>query len=153
MKEKKSNILMFLNTAWVYALLAMVGGVFYREFTKFNGFSGRTTLAFVHTHLFLLGMIFFLIAALFQFHVDVAGEKRFKRFYLIYNIGLAITVVMLIWRGITQVLGMELSKAVDASISGISGIGHICTGIGIILFFLMLKKLVREREKGGSKPC
>ena len=31
-----------LNTAFIYALAAMAGGVFYREFTKFNGFSGRT---------------------------------------------------------------------------------------------------------------
>ena len=33
-----------LNTAFIYALAAMAGGVFYREFTKFNGFSGRTAL-------------------------------------------------------------------------------------------------------------
>ena len=33
-----------LNTAFVYALAAMAGGVFYREFTKFNGFTGRTAL-------------------------------------------------------------------------------------------------------------
>ena len=43
-----------LNTAFIYALAAMAGGVFYREFTKFNGFSGRTALGLVHTHLFLL---------------------------------------------------------------------------------------------------
>ena len=29
-----------LNTAFIYALAAMAGGVFYREFTKFNGFPG-----------------------------------------------------------------------------------------------------------------
>ena len=47
-----------LNTAFIYALAAMAGGVFYREFTKFNGFSGRTALGLVHTHLFLLGTVF-----------------------------------------------------------------------------------------------
>ena len=31
----------YLNTSLVYAILAMVGGVFYREFTKFNGFTGK----------------------------------------------------------------------------------------------------------------
>ena len=46
-----------LNTAFIYALAAMAGGVFYREFTKFNGFSGRTALGLVHTHLFLLGTV------------------------------------------------------------------------------------------------
>ena len=49
-----------LNTAFIYALAAMAGGVFYREFTKFNGFSGRTALGLVHTHLFLLGRVVYL---------------------------------------------------------------------------------------------
>ncbi|MEG2097890.1 MAG: DUF2871 family protein, partial [Pseudoflavonifractor sp.] len=54
-----------MNLSFLYAILAMVGGVFYREFTKFNGFSGRSTLGFVHGHLFLLGMVVFLVVALF----------------------------------------------------------------------------------------
>ncbi len=146
MTEEKKNRIKLINTAWVYALLAMAGGVFYREFTKFSMFEGKTTLSVVHTHLFLLGMVFFLTAALFQFHVDVAGQKRFRLFYFIYNLGMAVTVIMLIWRGITQVQGVELSKALDASISGIAGIGHICTGIGIILYFAMLKQAVRSQN-------
>lgn len=28
----------YINSALVYAILAMVGGAFYREFTKFDGF-------------------------------------------------------------------------------------------------------------------
>ena len=51
----------YMNTALLYAVLAMAGGVFYREFTKFNGFDERTTLSVVHTHYFLLGMVFFLL--------------------------------------------------------------------------------------------
>ena len=42
----------YINTALLYAILAMAGGVFYREFTKFNGFTAKTTLAVVHTHYF-----------------------------------------------------------------------------------------------------
>lgn len=133
-----------INTAFVYAAAAMAGGVFYREFTKFNGFSGRTALAFVHTHLFLLGMVFFLLAALFEFHAAVTEEKRFGLFFGLYNAGAALTAVMLMVRGITQVRAMELSRAMDASISGIAGIGHILTGVGIILYFLMLKKAVSK---------
>lgn len=56
----------YMNMALVYAILAMVGGVFYREFTKFNGFTGRTTLGVVHTHYFLLGMVFFLLLLLLE---------------------------------------------------------------------------------------
>ncbi len=51
----------YLNAALTYAVLALAGGVFYREFTKFNGFDGRTALGVVHTHYFMLGMVFFLL--------------------------------------------------------------------------------------------
>ena len=54
----------YINASLLYALLAMVGGVFYREFTKFNGFTARTSLGVVHTHYFLLGMVFFLLLLL-----------------------------------------------------------------------------------------
>lgn len=54
-----------INTSMIYFILALAAGVFYREFTKFNGFSGSTALGRVHTHLFVLGMLIFLIAALF----------------------------------------------------------------------------------------
>ena len=55
----------YLNLSLVYAVAAMAGGVFYREFTKLNGFSGVTALGKVHTHLFLLGTMVFLLVALF----------------------------------------------------------------------------------------
>ena len=54
----------YVNAAFLYAVLAMAGGVFYREFTKFNCFSAKTTLGVVHTHYFLLGMVFFLLLLL-----------------------------------------------------------------------------------------
>ena len=34
-----------INTAIVYFIFAMAGGVFYREFTKWNGYTEPTTLA------------------------------------------------------------------------------------------------------------
>ena len=55
-----------LNTAFIYALAAMAGGVFYREFTKFNGFSGRTALGLVHTHLPAGNGVFPACRAVFQ---------------------------------------------------------------------------------------
>ena len=46
----------YINAAMLYAVFAMAGGVFYREFTKFNGFTAKTTLSVVHTHYLLLGV-------------------------------------------------------------------------------------------------
>lgn len=131
----------YLNIALIYAVSAMAGGVFYREFTKLNGFTEVTVLGKVHTHLFLLGMIIFLLAALFARNNDMKDVKTFKAFMWIYNIGVPLTAIMMLTRGITQVLGMSLSSAASAAISGIAGIGHVLTGVGIILLIVSLKKI------------
>lgn len=130
----------YLNISLIYAIAAMVGGVFYREFTKWNGFTGVTALGKVHTHLFLLGMLMFLIIALFAEHHDLQKQKLFRVFLWGYNIGVPLTAVMLVVRGIAQVLNVLLSSAANASISGIAGIGHILTGVGLVLLLISLKK-------------
>lgn len=129
-----------LNISLIYAIAAMAGGVFYREFTKFNGFDGVTVLGKVHTHLFLLGMVVFLITALFCAHFKSLPERKtFKAFLCVYNIGAPLTAVMMAVRGVTEVLGTELSKGANGAISGIAGIGHIIAGTGIVLLLLSLK--------------
>lgn len=65
----------YMNMALLYAVLAMVGGVFYREFTKINGFTAKTTLAVVHNHYFLLGMVFFLLLVLLEKSFSFTGPK------------------------------------------------------------------------------
>lgn len=130
----------YLNVSLIYAVAAMIGGVFYWEFTKFNSFDGVTVLGKVHTHLFLLGMITFLIVALFAGKLALKEQKVFRVFMIVYNIGVSLTAVMMVIRGIVQVLGVSLSSGQSASISGIAGIGHIMTGIGIILLIISLKK-------------
>ena len=130
----------YLNISLIYAIAAMVGGVFYREFTKWNGFTGMTALGKVHTHLFLLGMLMFLIIALFAEHHDLQKQKLFRVFLWVYNIGVPLTAVMLVVRGIAQVLNVSLSSAANASISGIAGFGHILTGVGLVLLLISLKK-------------
>ena len=134
----------YLNYSLAYAIAAMAGGVFYREFTKFNGYSGITALGKVHTHLFLLGMLVFLVVALYGANYDLPKLKLFRWFMWVYNIGVPLTAVMLLVRGVTQVLGTNLSKAASASISGIAGIGHILTGVGLVLLLLSLKKLAKD---------
>ena len=134
----------YLNIALAYAIAAMVGGVFYREFTKYSGFTGVTALGKVHTHLFLLGMLVFLVVALYGAHNDLTQIKTFRVFLWVYNIGVPLTAVMLAVRGVVQVRGLALSAAANAPISGIAGIGHILTGIGIILLLLSFKKLAKN---------
>lgn len=98
----------YLNVSILYAIAALIGGVFYREFTKINKYTGVTTLGKVHVHLFMLGTIVF--------------------------------VIMMVIRGIMEVLNVNLSSSASAAISGMAGIGHILTGTGIILLLVSLKK-------------
>ena len=44
-----------------YLLFGLVMGIFSREFTKLNNFSGYTVLKSVHTHTLVLGFLFFII--------------------------------------------------------------------------------------------
>ncbi len=134
----------YLNYSLAYAVAAMVGGVFYREFTKWNDFSGATMLGKVHAHLFLLGMLMFLLVALFAKNEDLKSQKLFRIFMCLYNVGLPLTAIMMVVRGIPEVLGLSLSRGMNAAISGIAGIGHILIGTGIILLFLSLKKYFVE---------
>ena len=69
----------YANLALIYAVIAMIFGVFYREFTKFNDFSGQTNLSIIHTHYFLLGMFFFLILMLIE-KVFSFSEKALVKF-------------------------------------------------------------------------
>ena len=135
-----------LNTSFMYAVLAMIGGVFYREFTKYNSFTGITMLSKVHGHLFMLGMIMFLVILLLNDKFDIISLKKFNIFYIIYNIGVLMTSVMLTVHGVIEVLNVNASKALLSSISGISGIGHILAGIGIVLLFFMLRERINEKE-------
>lgn len=99
----------YLNISMIYALCAMAGGVFYWEFTKFNGFTGVTVLSKVHTHFFLLGMVVFWVVALFSAQNDLKEIKSFRIFMCIYNIGVPLTAAMMAVRGTLQVLGSPVS--------------------------------------------
>lgn len=129
----------YANMALVYAVIAMIFGVFYREYTKFNHFTGQTNLSVMHAHYFMLGMFFFLILMLteksFRF-----SDKNTGKIIIVYHLGLNISGAAFLMRGLAQVGGTELSKGMDASISGIAGIGHILIGVCLILLLQKIRK-------------
>lgn len=134
----------YLNLSLYYAIAAMIGGVFYREFTKMYAYTGVTTLGKVHAHLFILGMLMFLIIALYAKQYKLEEQKSFRMFMIFYNIGLILTAVMLIVRGVPQVMGTVLPAGVSSMISGIAGLGHISLGVGMILLLVSFKKSIAE---------
>ena len=138
----------YINTALLYAVFAMAGGVFYREFTRFNDFTGKTALSVVHTHYFLLGMVFFLLLLLLEKNFSFADAKT-GRVLAVYHIGLNLTAVMLALRGMVQVLAPGLSSGMDAAISGMAGIGHILLGVSMVLVLVRIRRSVTAAQMAG----
>ena len=135
-----------VKTAFIYAIIAMLCGVIYREGSRFLELTEPNTWSFTHTHFFVLGMFFFLIVLILEKEFSLTKDKKFKAFYIIYNIGLIITGIMLWMRGIADITE-SFYNSYDKMISGISGIGHILLGIGIILFFIILNNKIKEKNK------
>lgn len=135
----------YINAALLYAVFAMAGGVFYREFTKINGFTAKTTLSVVHTHYFLLGMVFFLLLLLLEKNFSFTSLKT-RRILAVYHIGLNLTAVMFVVRGVLQVLAPALSTGINAAISGIAGIGHILLGVSMALLLVQIRRSVSTAQ-------
>lgn len=129
----------YASLSLVYAVIAMIFGVFYREFTKFSHFSGQTSLSFLHTHYFMLGMFFFLALMLTE-KVLSFSDRNTGKLLISYQLGLNLTGLGFLMRGLAQVWNAELSRGLDASISGIAGIGHILVGVSIVLLLLKIRK-------------
>lgn len=129
-----------INTAFIYFIFSMLAGVFYREFTKFFAFFGKTSLASIHTHLMSMGVLLFLILALFCGQINLESDKSFKKFFMLYNIAFPIMIIIMLVRGVEQVLNTEFVRALDASISGISGLSHIIIAVSFVYLFMALKQ-------------
>lgn len=131
------------RSAIVYLVMGLGAGLFYREFTRANEFpEGQfTQLGVAHTHLLALGFMMFLIFLVVEKVFAVSRNKKlFNSFFWFYNVGVVLTVGMLIWHGSLTVLGEEST----AMIAGIAGIGHILITIGLVLFVVALGRALNE---------
>ncbi|OZB80475.1 DUF2871 domain-containing protein [Microbacterium sp. 13-71-7] len=128
--------------AVVWIALGLVAGLFYREFTKAQGFPDGVSgqLALVHTHLLALGALVTLIVLALEKTFALSASRLFSWFFWIYNAGVLVTGAMMTWHGILDVLKVEASKA----ISGIAGAGHILIGAAFVLLLITLWKGIRR---------
>lgn len=124
-----------------YLFLGLVLGVFYREFTKFNNFTGTTTLGLTHSHVLILGFVFFIIVLLLEKNFDISSIKNFKAWLITYNVGLIYMVSTLVLRGILQVQGSDFS-----GLSHIAGLGHAILGISLVWFCVIVNKAIKTYE-------
>ncbi|HDR7605507.1 DUF2871 domain-containing protein [Bacillus mycoides] len=123
------------NAAFIYLIIGLLSGVFAREYTKAQGIKGSTMLQLVHTHVLVLGFVFFLIAlALFKVF-NVSETKSFRAWFVVYNVGLILTIATMVFRGILQVNGTDFN-----GLSHMAGLGHVIISVGLVWFMILLKK-------------
>lgn len=132
-----------LNKAIWFGIIGLASGVYYREFTKFIGYSGETFLSIVHPHTLILGVFFTLVIALI---LNTKGKTLtdLGKDWFFYEVGLYGTLIMLLVRGHFQALEVEMTSALDASISGIAGIAHIILGVFFIKVLWTTKKFMKN---------
>ena len=124
----------------LYTLLGLLSGLFYREMTKAEDFSGFSQLNVTHTHLLVLGTIMFLIFMIIEGQFKLTTHtKLFNSFFYIYHVGVLVTVAMQFVNGISTIKDLSVSPA-------IAGLGQIFLTIAFILFFILLGKRINKNK-------
>lgn len=139
----------YIKYSFVFLILGLCFGVFFREYTKFMGLEEVKYLSLVHPHFLVLGVILTLVIGLVQNQVKVES-KLYDISFKTYSLGVLLTGLMLFVRGLLDSLVMlnklEISKGLDGAISGIAGLSHIVLGVSVILIFVaFIKSFKRER--------
>lgn len=131
-------------------VLGLMGGVFYREFTKLYAFQGLNTLNKVHPHTLTLGFMGLIITHVILFVLVKHGveiQANTKKSVYLWMAGLLITNINFLLRGIMEVIGYSPAKGLGAAIAGIGGIGHILIAVGLVwTLIIVLKGLRLEAE-------
>ncbi|PEA55142.1 hypothetical protein CON64_08930 [Bacillus pseudomycoides] len=123
------------NAAFTYLIIGLLSGVFAREYSKAQGIQGTTSLYKLHTHVLVLGFLFFLIALALSKLFAVHEAKSFNMWFIVYNLGLVLTVGSMATRGLLQLNGADFK-----GLSHIAGMSHTIIGIALVWFMILLKK-------------
>ena len=85
---------------------------------------------------------------LFILTKDKFEDKKLKITYILYNIGLNLTILMFIVKGIISVVDSSLIQSLEGMLAGLAGIGHIILGVSILLLLVFLRKIIfRTKEE------
>lgn len=122
-----------------YLVIGMLSGVFYREYSTYSNFDGQTVLSTVHTHLLVLGFLFFLIVMVLCKVFEIHKHKQFSQWFIVYNVGFMMMIGTLIARGIVQVEGTDF-----AGLPHIAGLAHIIMAAALVWFLLLLHESLKD---------
>lgn len=129
-----------MNCSFIYLVLGLISGVFFREFTKIYDIFTHSVLVDLHVHFLVLGMLFFLIVSIMLKISDMENDVWFHRFFVVYNIAFPLMMIMMCIRGVLQTMQLEVSTGINAMIAGIAGLSHIGMFIAFLCFFKAVKQ-------------
>ncbi|HEV7167424.1 MAG TPA: DUF2871 domain-containing protein [Micrococcaceae bacterium] len=138
--------------SFIYMVIGVLSGLFYREFTKANNFTGETQLSVVHTHLLTLGFMVLLIVLVLEKVFALSKSPLFSWFFWVYNAGLVLTAAMLAVHGSLTVSGTAEGD-ISAAIPGLAGMGHILLSAGMVLLFLALRARLWVSRTSAENPA
>ena len=122
-----------------YMIIGLLSGFYYRELTKAYHFTGDTQLALVHTHTLILGMFMFLLLLPLEKVFKLSSYYLFNWFFVVYHLGVIVTIGMMTVKGTLQVVGAKYSPE---ALAGFAGIGHTGMLAGLLLLFFLLRQAI-----------
>ena len=127
-----------------YMIIGLLSGFYYRELTKEHHFTGDTQLALVHTHTLILGMFMFLLLLPLEKVFKLSSYYLFNWFFIVYHLGVIVTIGMMTYKGTLQVIGAKYSPE---ALAGFAGIGHTGMLAGLLLLFFLLRQAIITEPK------
>ena len=127
-----------------YMIIGLLSGFYYRELTKAHHFTGDTQLALAHTHTLILGMFMFLLLLPLEKVFKLSSYYLFDWFFIVYHLGVIVTIGMMTYKGTLQVIGAKYSPE---ALAGFAGIGHTGMLAGLLLLFFLLRQAIITEPK------
>lgn len=127
-----------------YMIIGLLSGFYFRELTKAHHFTGDTQLALVHTHTLILGMFMFLLLLPLEKVFKLSSYYLFNWFFIVYHLGVIVTIGMMTYKGTLQVIGAKYSPE---ALAGFAGIGHTGMLAGLLLLFFLLRQAIITEPK------
>ena len=142
---EKKNI---LGLSYTSLIMGLIGGVFYREFTKFYGYQAENHLSKLHVHVLVLGFLLMLILYMISKEYDVKSMVSLKKPIYVFMSGFTFTIVNMTLLGIYEVVSEGKDIVSKPALEGISGLGHIVLAIGLVQIAL---KVFQHETVSGFK--
>lgn len=141
----KYSITLLFDMSLTFLILGLIGGVFYREFTKYYAWELKTTLSVIHVHLIVLG--FFMVILLYILIKSYLNEMAsIKIPFFFYVLGLIWTITAFFVRGIYTITNPTGGLFPDPALSGFAGIGHILVSVTLVCLLLKVHALHTLKE-------